>query len=393
MDGSSFGKLVRVYREQRGWKQGELAERWGFTREYVSQIERGKRKLDKQEQVNRLADILGIPPERLEAVGKGMPAKRARANNPLESDDVLLQALLEPAQTTVKMSWLIWQGDNVIGDVGANLRDLQKRLNNALCLYRGQFHQPALRILAYTHEMLGKLAIERTATAEALKHFQEMYDIAEEVGDVDMLTLATLHQSEMLRRRGRHEAAFRRIEAAEKFSRDASRWLQGVFWKTYARNYYVYGDEQGFLRTIDRAEEIAEDTESTLDTLSNDFDKIGVLQERAQGHTMFLQPERALQIYQQTDRLRPFRPLRDQASYHIVKAQAYCYTGDITHGVRHAMTGLHMAEKIQSTRFVVRLQQMSDRLNVLPIGRERALKELRGEVFSTLRRLRPYGEE
>jgi transcriptional regulator with XRE-family HTH domain len=44
---------------------GELAERWGFTREYVSQIERGKRKLDKQEQVSRLADILNIPEERL----------------------------------------------------------------------------------------------------------------------------------------------------------------------------------------------------------------------------------------------------------------------------------------------------------------------------------------
>ena len=39
---TNFGALVRAFREQRDWTQQELAERWGFTREYVSQIELGK---------------------------------------------------------------------------------------------------------------------------------------------------------------------------------------------------------------------------------------------------------------------------------------------------------------------------------------------------------------
>src|SRR5713226_2569458 len=41
----TFGGLVRGFREQRGWTRQDLAERWGFAREYVSQIELGKRKL------------------------------------------------------------------------------------------------------------------------------------------------------------------------------------------------------------------------------------------------------------------------------------------------------------------------------------------------------------
>jgi transcriptional regulator with XRE-family HTH domain len=69
LDNNAFGKLVKSFREQRGWSQGQLAEKWGHTREYVSQIERGKRKLEKWEQVMRLADILDIPPERLDAIG------------------------------------------------------------------------------------------------------------------------------------------------------------------------------------------------------------------------------------------------------------------------------------------------------------------------------------
>ena len=390
MDGNAFGKLVRAYREQRGWKQGELAERWGFTREYVSQIERGKRKLDKPEQVTRLADILGISEDQLAQVGKGMPPKKLSAQHPGESDDILLQALLEPAQTTVKLSWLIWQGNSMPTDLADNLTQLESRLNEALGLYRGQFHKQALRILAYLHEMLGKQAVERLSIQDATRHFQEMYDIAEELNDMDLLTLSTVHQAELFRRRGRFEAAFRRLGAAEARVRGASPWLEGFLWKIYARNFFVYGDEQNFLRAIDRASAIAEETVPTIDTITHHFDKVEVLQEKAQGYTMLWKPEKALEIYQQTDALRPFRPLRDQSSYHIVKAQAYCYSGELKMGIDHALTGLHMAEKLHSGRYVMRLQQMSERLSVTKIGKETPMRELRGEVSDTLSKLRPY---
>src|SRR5579859_5540429 len=83
---NAFGKLVKSFREQRGWSQGELAERWGHTREYVSLVERGKRKLDKHQQIHRLADILEIPTEQLDAIGKGIPQRQSRADKPADAD-------------------------------------------------------------------------------------------------------------------------------------------------------------------------------------------------------------------------------------------------------------------------------------------------------------------
>jgi transcriptional regulator with XRE-family HTH domain len=389
MDDNAFGKLVRVYRQQHGWKQDELAERWGFTREYVSQIERGKRKLDRPEQVTHLANILGISEEQLAQVGKGIPPKQPiGAQHGSKNDDLLLEALLEPAHTTVKLSWFLWQGNGMQPNLTRNLHDLERRLNGALDLYRGQFRQPALRILASVHELLGKQAIERTATQEAITRFQEMYDIAEELGDADLLTLAMIHQAGMLRRKGRFEASFQRLEAAEKRVRGTSRWLQGHLWKTLARNFYVYGDEQGFLHSIDLAESFAENMEATVDTMTNGFDKLSVLQERAQGYTVLWRPEKALVIYEQTDKLRPFRPLHEQSSYHIVKAQAYCYSGNLQTGIEHALTGLRIAENLGSTRYVVRLQQMSDRLSARPIGKERVMQNLHGEILNVLQLLR-----
>src|SRR6187551_1936317 len=71
MNKNEFGSLVKSYRQQRGWTQEELSERWGYSRGYVAQIEAGKRKLDSAEQVVRLADILDIPQEKLEAIGRG----------------------------------------------------------------------------------------------------------------------------------------------------------------------------------------------------------------------------------------------------------------------------------------------------------------------------------
>ncbi|GCE23418.1 helix-turn-helix domain-containing protein [Dictyobacter kobayashii] len=390
MDENAFGKLVRMYRLQRGWKQEELADRWGFSREYVSQIERGKRKLDKQEQVSRLADILGIPEERLASAGKSMPFRKLKTSSLSEGDDLLLQALIEPAQNTVKMSRLLWESNGgMVVDVEGSLRALAQRLDDALSLYRGQFTRPTLRMLAHTHEMLGRCSIERTATQEALSHFQVMYDIAEELGDPELKTLALINQAEMFRRRSWWEASFRRMEAAEKQAQQypISKYLQGVLWKAYAINHFVYGHEQGFLRAIDHATEIAEDIDVDLDAVSQEFDKVDVLQVRAQGYTQLWQPEKALEIYPMTDMLRPFRSVRDQCSYSIIKAQAYCYVGDIDTGIDYALDGLRSAEICQSTRYVIRLQQMSDRLGTTAIGKDRRMQELRGMIFETLQKM------
>jgi transcriptional regulator with XRE-family HTH domain len=388
MDEKSFGKLVKKYRGQRGWTQEELAERWGFTRAYVSQIERGRRKLDKQGQVFRLADILGIPDDKLEAVGKGIPKK---VEHPLEGSDGLLQALLEPAQNTVKMSWLLWYGNGEAVDVESNLENLARQLNDVLGLYRGQFVKPALRLQAYTHETLGKLAIDRVKTQEAMGHFQAMYDIAEELDDPDIVALSLIHQAETLRRNNRFEASFRRMESAERYIQkhvdEVSPHIQGMLWKAYAINYFVFNNESNFLRAINRAQQIAEDTATTVDTLSGEVDKVEVLQLKAHGYTMLSQPEKALEIYKQTDTLRPFRPMRDQGSYHILKAQAYCHAGDTKTGIQHAVKGMTIAESLRSARYVTRLRQMSDRLHVTPIGQEGTMKELRGEIYNTLARM------
>ena len=306
-----FGKLVKSFREQRGWSQGELAVKFCHTREYVSLIERGQRKLDKQEQINRLADILGIPSEHLDAIGKGIPQRQTRAEKPAEADDILLQTLLEPALATAKLSWLLWLADGENIPIAENLASLTVRLEDALTKYRGQFLKPAQKVLAYTQEMQGKIAFDQLRYTDANGHFQDMFDLGEELRDPNIISLAQIHRADILRKRGRYETAARMLDTLRPTVGQAEDYIEGVYYQIFARAHSQYGYENLFLKAIENAENIARNIKETIDTQYNQFNLVEVLQERAQGFTMLWQPEKALAIYRQTDKLKSFRPVLD----------------------------------------------------------------------------------
>ncbi|HTI14781.1 MAG TPA: helix-turn-helix transcriptional regulator [Dictyobacter sp.] len=377
MESKSFGELVKTYRKQRYWKQEDLAQSWGYSREYISQIEQGKRKLTNDEQVRKLANILEIPIEQLERIGK-VPARIPTPVQPQEGDNALFSALLSPAQTTIKLSWLVWHG-NSAPEIHQQLQDLIVQLETALTLYRGQFVKQALELQAYAHEMLGSMAFDQLDLQTASYHYQEMYDIGEELQHPDLITLASVHQADILRKRNRLETALSRFTAAEeqKWVEHASLHVQGLFYQVRARTYTIYASENDFLRNIEKAEAIAHDIPRTITTEADKFDLVEVLQEKAQGYTILWKPEEALKLYQQTDQMRPYRPLRDQGSYTIVKAQAHTYNGDIRTGIDYALRGIELAQQYHSKRHIKRLQGMYDRLSVTKIGKHPLMKDLR----------------
>jgi transcriptional regulator with XRE-family HTH domain len=379
---NTFGKLVKAYREQRHWTQEELADKWGFTREYVSQIERGKRKLDRTDQVVRLAEILEIPYERLEAIGKSIPQQKLVAQRLEEADDVLLQTLLEPAQATVKLSWLVWyaNSDNSITD---NLARLTTKLEDAITNRRGRLPQPAQQLLAYSHEMMGKIAFDQLDYTTASGHFQQMHDLGDELSNPDIIAVSMIRQGDLLRRRGRYELAIRCLEAAKPFASAGEISTSGLLWQTIARTHAEFQYKDAFLRAIDQAQEAADRLRPELDTTSNQFTLIGVLQERGQGHTLLGEPLKALDIYRESARMQPFRPMRDQGIFIILRAQAHTYAGNVEKGVQLALQGLRLAQEYHSKRHISRIQRMYDRLLVTPLGKHPRLQDLQ-EALRTL---------
>jgi transcriptional regulator with XRE-family HTH domain len=377
---NEFGDLVRAYRKQRGWTQEELAERWGHSRVYVSQIEAGKKKLDSVVQVVRLADILDIPQEKLEAIGRGIPTRLNKDQHTEQADNAVFQMLLASGRDMVRLSYMVWLADQhpVIEE---NLRNLVYKLDQALIMYRGEFKEPAQQLFAYAHQMLGKIAFDRLDFAAASGHFSEMISLGQELNDADIITTGMVQQGSIFRKRGRFEQAFRCFEAAKPYAAVASPNVQGVRYMLLARGYYDFGEEQGFLRAINSALDIAAHTKESIMSLANDFSLDDVLQEQASGFSELWQPEKALEIYKETDRLHPFRPLREQGAYIINKAQAYLHLGDLDQGIKLSLRGIKLASQYRSKRHIFWLDKTYKQLQERPIGSDKRLLLLHDALF------------
>jgi|SRR5579883_3083180 len=375
---NAFGELVRGYRKQRGWTQEELAERWGYTRGYVSLIEAGKKKLDSVAQVVRLADILDIPQEKLEAIGRGIPTRQINATSTKEADNAILQMLLAPGRDMVKVSYIAWLADQHPA-IEVNLQNLVAKLNKSLTSYSGQFVKPAQQLLGYAHQMLGKIAFDRMDFIAAGGHFSEMIDLGQELNDADIIALGMVRQGDVLRKRGRYETALRTFEAAKPFADTASLSVQGVLYTNMARAFHYMGNEQRFLASINTALEIASSTKEDIDSLANGFSLDLALQFQASGYTALWKPEKSIEIYTDLDK-RPFRALREQGAYTIEKARAYLEAGYVDIGIELARKGLQLVSEYRSKRHVARLEATYNRLRVLPVGKDKRLNILHGAL-------------
>lgn len=378
----NFGELVRSYREQRGWTQEDLAQRWGHTRAYISQIERGKRKLDSVTQVMRLADVLGIPQEKLEEIGRGIPQRKIDAQRPEQADDAILQMLLAPGRDMVQLSYMLWIADQS-PILEEKLQELTITLDQALISYHGEFLKPAQQLLAYTHQMRGRIAFDRLDFAAASGHFSEMIDLGNELHDTDIVTMGMVYQGSLLRKRGRFETALRCFEAAKPYADISSEPTKGIYHVNLSTVYADSGEEKQFSQTIDTAIELAKDMKDSITGLANDFSLDDVLWAQAGGLCELWKPEEALDVYKETDRLRPFRPLRELGAYTIDKGEVYLRMGELDEGIRLSLKGIELASEYRSKRHIGWVEKTYNRLRVLPIGQDKRLNVLHEALVET----------
>lgn len=386
MNKNEFGRLVKAYRNQRGWTQDELADRWGYSRGYLAQIERGQRKLDSVSQVARLADILDIPQERLEAIGRGIPERKINPASTREADNAILQMLLAPGRDMARLSYLAWIGDQQPA-IEENLQDLVYRLDQALTAYRGEFLRPAQQLLAYTHQMLGRIAYDRLDFAAAGGHLSEMIDLGQELNDPDIITVGMSGQGSILRKRGRFDTALKCFDAAKGHAKDASIDVQGQRLIHIGATYADKGDPEGFESTINATLELTANLKPNLSSLSNEFSLEEALREQAAGYRELWMPEKALETYKEIDRMSPpFRPLRDEGRYSIGKGKAYLYAEDLDRGIDLCIKGIQLASEYQSKRHIGWVESASQRLTVLPIGKDKRLNTLKDALVEAQRK-------
>jgi hypothetical protein len=92
-------------------------------------------------------------------------------------------------------------------------------------------------------------------------------------------------------------------------------------------------------------------------------------------------------IYQETDKLRPFRPLRELGAYTIDKGEAYLRLGNLDDGIELSLKGIGLASEYRSKRHLGWVEKTYNRLRVLPIGKEKRLDALRDALIEVKRKI------
>jgi transcriptional regulator with XRE-family HTH domain len=364
--------LLRQARERRNLTQEEVADGLiqigakGATGGLVSKWERG---VCRPSRFHRrlLCRLFNATQEQL-----GLAGTTSSAHVP---EDVVRATLLEPARAGVKLSWLVWYGTGDAAVVDRITR-LMDQLTQVVANHQASLHQPAMQLLACGHEMLGKVAFDRLDHGTAYGHFLQMQQLGEALDDVNIQELAAVHQGDLLRRRGEYELAVQRLNSAALYAPQATRAVEGLRQQTLARAHAEHGDKERFTEAIDQAEAAARELEPSAEDWGSEFTLMGVLHEKAHGHTLLWEAERALDIYADTEPAFKTASLRDLGNLTILKAQAHAYAGNVDVGMQLAIEGLAFARRYDSPRHVSRVQRMHDRLSSTPIGSSPRMRDL-----------------
>jgi len=185
-----------------------------------------------------------------------------------------------------------------------------------------------------------------------------------------------VYQGSLLRKRGRFETAVRCFEAAKPYADAATEATQGIYHINLSTVYADSGQEIPFLHQVDAALGIATNMKDSITGLANDFSFDDVLWSKAGGFSELWKPDEALKVYEETDKLRPFRPLRELGAYTIDKVEAYLRMGDLDAGIHLSLRGIDLATQYQSKRQLGWVEKTYNRLHVLPIGKEKKLTVL-----------------
>jgi transcriptional regulator with XRE-family HTH domain len=290
-------------------------------------------------------------------------------------EEVLRATLLEPARGSVKLSWLVWYGTADTGVVD-RVTDLMGQLSDVVTDHEGSLRQPAMQLLACGHEMLGKVAFDQLDHGTAYGHFLEMQQLGEALDDGNILELAAVHQGDLLRRRGEYELAVQRLESAAVYLPRAAGAVEGLRQQTLARAHAEHGRRDAFCQAIERAEAAARQLRPDVEDWGSEFNLMDVLHEKAHGHTLLWEAERALYIYADTESWFRTASLRDLGNFTILKAQAHAYAGNVDVGVQLGIEGLAFARRYDSPRHVSRVQRMYDRLSGTAIGSNARMRDL-----------------
>jgi transcriptional regulator with XRE-family HTH domain len=346
---SFAGQFLKNYRKSRNLSQEQFACDLCIEPRALRAYENGERQLNNINELQRIADLLGIEPERL-----GIASSMYIPRTP------------EHIEGVIKHVWSLVE-ESHLQEALTVIRRLTHNLQTQITTEDPQL----LRSLARAYHAAGYVISEATRASEsydAILHYEQMEAIARTINDHTLLNIALTYQGDMYRRLGKLTQAITYLEAARDTTPQADTAAKGNGIQLLARAYLrvaLAGETErmkNFERAIAKAEELAFTFDPATSSTQGHYGPGMVYEEYGRSYTDLGQPQKAmeyLELAQSTLPSTKFWELLEMISRAILLIK----DGELQIGVQLAIDAAKQSRAAGIERFVERIYNIQQHLD------------------------------
>jgi len=334
---SLLSQTLKKYRKTHNITQEQLAYKLNVEPRTLRSWE-NERPLNNIQELRRIANILGIEPERL-----GLAASIYVPKTPQEIEEIVehVWSLMDEIR--------VHEASTVI-----------ERLIHNLYAQPITDDTQMLLSLAHARHVAGYVASMRAKTSEvpiAISHYHELEEIARIINDSTLLNIALSYQGDMYRRLGEIDKATTYLEAARDATPGANAAARGNGIQLLGRASLLKREINDFERAMAEAEELAATIDPATNSIHGHYNLGTVYEEYTKSYAAMGQIQKALEYLKRTEAALPATP-NNRILLMIARAEALIYGGEIDSGEPLAIEAARLSRQQGHHRRLERIYGM-----------------------------------
>jgi len=386
-----YGMTIREYREKAGMTQQQLADKWpksdrfgggeGVTWKYIQDIEHGRKRIDSNQTLRKVCDILHIPYWK---VGLSEFDPFTQTLLPGHGKSMYAETL-DTVEELIRQIWALRCAARIAeADTGV------RKLGKLFAYFNESLPPPARLEKRYVFLYVQYLRLKATALLEKKQYqavmqvYEEIYTLVRHETEPSLKALALKSIGKELNREGDHQEAVMYLEDARDAAIDGSRLLRAFITSYLIRAYGGGGDAVRFERAAATGLTLAKG----LDGVEDGTDFIyswsavsAIMAEQSWGYIELGMPQKSLAMREDiTEALRVGQDIRVEAWIPLDWAKAYKMIGEIEQCVTELREFYRRCTVMGSAHALSHVNKVLRSLDEDGYGDVRAVKDFKEEL-------------
>jgi transcriptional regulator with XRE-family HTH domain len=340
---SFAGQFLKDHRNSLQLSQEQFAFELNIEPRTLRAYENGERALNNIHELRRIADLLGIEPERL-----GVAASIYVPRTPEDIEEV------------IKRVWLLVEESRL-----QEARTIIERLTQDLRSHIVSEDPQLLTSLARAHHTAGYVVSETTRaneSYEAFFHYREMESIARILNNHTLLNISLTYQGDMYRRLGNITKAITYLEAARDTTPQADTAAQGNGMQLLGRAYLRKNLVNEFEHAMAEAEQLAQTFDPKTSSTQGHYSLGTVYEEYGRSYTDQGHMQKAMEYVDLAQANLPATKFWELLVM-ISRAIILIKDGEMNQGVQLAIDAANQSKGAGIERYLERVYNIQDYLD------------------------------